>query len=227
MNKTGSRLNGDFVSAQLHIRMDSAAQFGLSKLWRAETPFFSPIKQIINRAPYVPAAGAYVAGSIELNHSNKNMKLPIIVSLKNLLGLYVLTPFEQRLLDELEAMLEPKCKNILKFQLSNFTMVRRLIRHLNEPNSHGYTNFYTTKYGQDLSNERQIERFLFLEPEELFAVGCVKGDFGVIQVQFWLVNGILFTIEYRSEQKIYYPTNENYEIEMTLKGQRGKAYSAE
>lgn len=146
------------------------------------------------------------------------MKLPIIVSLKNLFGLYVLTPFEQRLLDELEAALEPEFKNILKFQLSKFTTVRRLIRYLDEPNSHGYTNFYTIKYGRDISDERQIKRFPFIEPEELFATGCVKGDFGIIQVQIWLVHGVLFTIEYRSEQKIYYPLNEIYEIEITLHG---------
>jgi RHS repeat-associated protein len=67
MDKVGNRLNGDFVSPELHTRMDAAAQFGLSREWLAANPLFSPLRQLINRVPYVPGAAAYGAGSAAVN----------------------------------------------------------------------------------------------------------------------------------------------------------------
>lgn len=69
MNKVGNRLNGDFVSAQLHTRMDAAAQFGLSRVWRAANPLFSPFRQVINRMPYMPGTALYLFGSHELEEA--------------------------------------------------------------------------------------------------------------------------------------------------------------
>ena len=51
MDKVGNRLNGDFVSPELHTRMDAAAQFGLSAEWLAANPLFSPVRQLWNRIP--------------------------------------------------------------------------------------------------------------------------------------------------------------------------------
>ena len=67
LNKTGNRLNGDFVSPELHTRMDAAAQFGLSTEWLAANPLFFPARQLLNRIPYVPGSALYGAGSAEIN----------------------------------------------------------------------------------------------------------------------------------------------------------------
>jgi hypothetical protein len=67
LDKTGNRLNGDFVSAQLHTRMDTAAQFGLSAAWLRANPLFSPLRQWINRLPYMPGSIVYGTGSAAIN----------------------------------------------------------------------------------------------------------------------------------------------------------------
>jgi hypothetical protein len=67
LDRTGNRLNGDFVSAQLHTRMDAAAQFGLSPAWLRANPLFSPLRQWINRIPYTPGSILYGTGSVAIN----------------------------------------------------------------------------------------------------------------------------------------------------------------
>jgi len=67
MNRYGNRLNGDFVSPELHTMMDPAAQFGLSQEWLAANPLFSPFRQMLNRVPYMPGAAAYGAGAAAMN----------------------------------------------------------------------------------------------------------------------------------------------------------------
>jgi hypothetical protein len=61
------RPNGGFVPPELHTRVDAAAQFGLSREWLAANPLFSPLRQMMNRVPYVPGAAAYGAGSAAMN----------------------------------------------------------------------------------------------------------------------------------------------------------------
>ena len=67
LNRRGNRLNGDFVTPQLHTRMDAAAQFGLTAAWRRANPLFFPARQMWNRVPYVPGAALYAAGSAYMN----------------------------------------------------------------------------------------------------------------------------------------------------------------
>ena len=133
------------------------------------------------------------------------MNLPLGVALKNFLGVYVLTPFEEHLLDRLKKALAPEDKEILSFQLAHFTTTRRLTRHLDVPNAHGFTNFHTLRFGKDVSAERQTKRFPSNEPHAVLATAQVVLDGGTIEVKFVLVRGVLFRIEYRSPQKIYYP----------------------
>jgi hypothetical protein len=140
------------------------------------------------------------------------MALPLAVAVKSFLGLYVLTPFEQTLLEQLSEALEPGDREVLRYQLAHFTTVRRLTRHLDEPKAHGFTNFYTLRLGKDVSAERQPKRFASNESEALLASARVTFDGGEIEVQFWLVRGLLFRIEYRSPQKVYYPPGD-YRIE--------------
>ncbi|WP_308366732.1 MULTISPECIES: hypothetical protein [unclassified Microbulbifer] len=139
------------------------------------------------------------------------MTLSLSVKIKSFLGLYVLTPFEQELLKRLSEELEPSDQEVLTYQLAQFTTVRRLIRHLDEPNAYGFTNFHTMQLGKDVSAKRQTKRFPTAENEALLATAHVTFDGGEIGVQFWLVKGILFSIEYRSPQKVYYPPD-NYSI---------------
>ena len=61
------------------------------------------------------------------------MSLSLDVAVKNFLGFYVLTPFEQELLKGLSEALSPEEREILAYQLGHFMSVRRLIRHIDVP----------------------------------------------------------------------------------------------
>jgi hypothetical protein len=140
------------------------------------------------------------------------MALPLSVAIKDFLGLYVVTPFERELLRRLGEALGPDDREVLEFQLAHFTTVRRLIRHLDEPNAYGYTFFYTLRFGKDVSARRQTKRFASPDVEALLASARVIFDGGQIDVTFGLVRGVLFSIQYRSPQKIYYPPGD-YRVE--------------
>lgn len=140
------------------------------------------------------------------------MKLPFTVAVKNFLGLYVLTPFEQELLKRLNEALESSDREVLAYQLSHFTTVRRLLKHLDDPKAYGFTNFHTMRFGKNVTDERQTKRFASHEKEALLATTRVTFNGGEMDVQFWLVNGVLFSLEYRSPQNIYYPPGD-YRIE--------------
>jgi hypothetical protein len=140
------------------------------------------------------------------------MTLPFAITIKSFLGLYVLTPFEQALLKRLDEELGERDREVLAYQRAHFTTVRRLVRHLDEPNAFGFTNFHTLRFGKDVSAARQPKRFDSDTPEALLATARVRFTGGEIDVQFWIVRGLLFRIEYRSPQKVYYPTDD-YKIE--------------
>jgi hypothetical protein len=134
------------------------------------------------------------------------MSLPFSVAIRDFFGFYVLTPFEEFLLERLKAALEPEEREILSHQLAHFTTTRRLTRHLDVPNAHGFTNFHTLRFGKDVSAEQQTRRFRSSEPNAILATARVVFDARAIDVKFVLVGGVLFRIEYRSPQKIYYPS---------------------
>jgi hypothetical protein len=133
------------------------------------------------------------------------MKLPVAVAIKDFLGLYVLTPLEQELLKQLSEALGPGDREVLAYQLEHFTTVRRLLKHLDDPKAYGFTNFYTVGFGKNVADERQTKRFAANEKEALLATARVIFEGGEMEVQFWLVRGLLFSLEYRSQQNIYYP----------------------
>lgn len=140
------------------------------------------------------------------------MTLPFAVAVKNFLGLYVLTPFEQELLKRLSWALEPSDREVLAHQLAHFTTVRRLLKHLDDLKAYGFTNFHTMRFGMSVTDERQTKRFASTEKEALLATARVTFEGGEMEVQFWLVRGVLFSLEYRSPQNIYYPAGD-YRIE--------------
>ena len=64
-----NRLNGDFVSWQMHARMDAAGRFGLSLENLAEAgPLFPLWRQLINRTPFFPGSIGFGAGSGVVNN---------------------------------------------------------------------------------------------------------------------------------------------------------------
>ncbi len=140
------------------------------------------------------------------------MTLPFAVAVKNFLGLYVLTPFEQELLKRLSEALEPSDREVLAHQIVHFTTVRRLLKHLDDPKAYGFTNFHTMRFGKSVTDGRQTKRFASTEKEALLATARVTFEGGEMEVQFWLVRGVLFSLEYRSPQNIYYPAGD-YRIE--------------
>lgn len=140
------------------------------------------------------------------------MTLPLAVAVKSFLGLYVLTPFEKELLKRLSEALEPSDREVLAYQLAHFTTVRRLLKHLDDPKAYGFTNFHTMRFGKSATDERQTKRFASSEKEALLATVRVTFEGGEMAVQFWLVKGVLFSLEYRSPQNIYYPPGD-YRIE--------------
>lgn len=136
------------------------------------------------------------------------MTLPLAVAVKSFLGLYVFTPFEQELLNRLSEALKPDDREVLAYQLAHFTTVRRLLKHLDDPKAYGFTNFHTMRFGKNVTDERQTKRFASNQTETLLATAHVAFENGEMEVQFWLVRGVLFSLEYRSPQKIYYPTGD-------------------
>lgn len=140
------------------------------------------------------------------------MKIPLVVMLKDFFGFYVLTPFERKLLERLREGLDPAGRVALDYQLAHFTTTRRLLKDLDDPTAYGFTNFHTTRFGRDVTEQRQTKRFASSASEELLAWAQVSFNGGEITVQFWIARGVLFSIEYRSPQRIYYPA-ERYRIE--------------
>lgn len=68
--RSHNRLNGDYVPWQLHARMDELAYRSLSAVdkLRAGIPF-GPLRQAINRMPYLPGSAFFGVGSAMMNSS--------------------------------------------------------------------------------------------------------------------------------------------------------------
>ncbi len=133
------------------------------------------------------------------------MNLPLWIAIRNFFGIFVLTPFEEDLLKRLREVLGPADREALAEQLKTFTTVRRLLKHLDERNAHGFTNFYTTRLGQDVSDRRHAKRFVSRPTDSVLGTAHVLFQGGEIEVTFITVDGVLFSMDYRSPQRLYYP----------------------
>jgi RHS repeat-associated protein len=67
LNRTGNRLNGDYVGSVRHAMMDPAAHRFAPRSWKADHPYWPAWRRLMNRMPYTPGAAAYGAGSALLN----------------------------------------------------------------------------------------------------------------------------------------------------------------
>jgi hypothetical protein len=139
------------------------------------------------------------------------MNLPLGIAIRNFFGVFVLTPFEEELLERLREALGPADREAVTAQIKTFTTVRRLLKHLDEPNAHGFTNFYTTRFGKDVSDSRHTKRLASRRADSVLATARVLFEGGEIEVTFLAVDGVLFAMDYRSPQRIYYPPT-NYRI---------------
>jgi hypothetical protein len=126
-------------------------------------------------------------------------------SIRSFFGIHILLPFEKALLDALASAMSPTDREILHEQLRKINMSRRLLRHLDEPNAHGFTNFYTVRWGKDVTEREHRRRFKVPQSEGILARCRVDFEGGHIDVEFWQVNGVLFGMRYRSPERIYSP----------------------
>lgn len=133
------------------------------------------------------------------------MGMRLLDRVRNFFGVFALTPFEQDLLVRLKVELDSEDSGILEAQLKNYNVVRRLTKHVDVPGAHGFTNFHCQRFGKDISNEVQHRKFSREDAECVLANAVVTFDNVRIDVQFWIVRGVFFRIEYRSPQKIYCP----------------------
>lgn len=119
-----------------------------------------------------------------------------------------LTSFETALLSALADAMDERQREILKDQVERFTRVARLIEgDEDEPGGYGFTEFYRRRFFRRV---RFFEKqFLDKLPGALLAEAEVKFKGGVVNVVFKLVHGRLFSIEYRSPQKIFHPKEWN------------------
>jgi len=128
-------------------------------------------------------------------------------------GGFVLMPFERDLLNELQESLPDKQRNALEKQLIWFNHVSRLLKHREGYNANGYTRFHRTKRGEPIL--RTPYPFDFGEVSTTFAKAIVSFENGAIDVEFKAVHSRFLSMEYRSKQKVYYPTS-NYQIDLEL-----------
>lgn len=126
-------------------------------------------------------------------------------SVKSFFGFHVLLPFEKALLDALASAMNQTDREILKEQLSKINMSRRLLRHLDEPNAHGFTNFYTVRWGKDVTERKHQSRFKVPKSDGILARCRLEFEGGHIDVEFLQANGVLFGMRYRSPERIYHP----------------------
>lgn len=70
LNKKGNLLNGQYVSWQLHAKVDPWAYRFTARSWKALNKPYSNFRQAINRVPYLPGAGLYGAGGAAISSSN-------------------------------------------------------------------------------------------------------------------------------------------------------------
>jgi hypothetical protein len=71
----------------------------------------------------------------------------------------------------------------------------------------------------NVAAERQIRRFATDEQDEdtvVLATASAIFAVGQMDVQLWIRNGVLFCMDYRSAQKIYYPPGDYLIETMTL-----------
>lgn len=113
-----------------------------------------------------------------------------------------LTLFESALLSALAVAMTERQREILKDQLERFTRVARLIDgDGTEIGGYGYTEFYRRRFFRPV---REFEvQFHEKAPGALLAKVEAKFEGGIISVVFKLIHGRLFSMEYRSHQKIF------------------------
>lgn len=123
---------------------------------------------------------------------------------RQLFGLFSLTPFELRLIDELRRRLSPEYAIVLQSQMNEFNQTDRLVgKARGEMPSFGHTSFYKNVFGKSLHNFRM--KFPSSKDSQTLATLDVVEPDNIIHVKFVLVRGVFFSIEYRSPNQRYVP----------------------
>jgi hypothetical protein len=136
--------------------------------------------------------------------------IPLLLRTKHFFGFRTVTDFEERLLIALGAALDERRREILVRQVA---ACNKVVRHLDpsmEPHdTFAYTEFHRTKFGRPVLEFE--ERLSKSDASQLFAQTTAVFREGRIYVDYWIVHGAFFSMQYRSKQRIYYPSNP-YEI---------------
>lgn len=69
LNVRGNRLNGDFITWELHAAIDPWAYRFAPKAWKSANAMFPAWRQLINRMPYFPGSAIFGSGAAAMNAS--------------------------------------------------------------------------------------------------------------------------------------------------------------
>jgi len=136
------------------------------------------------------------------NSSNLN-------KIKHFFGMFNLSPFEEYIINFLRERLPPDWKKILDSQFSKFNKVDRVIN--NTEVNYGHTSFYWVKWGKARFDFPL--KFPSKKKQDVLASMTIYSidDKNTIDIKFVLVEGFLFSIEYRSKSKKHIPVG-SFEI---------------
>ena len=134
------------------------------------------------------------------------MRQPITARVKGFFGLFNLTEFEARLLVFLRDHVEERLSVALDDQVGRFNFVHRIIDSGDPRLEYGFTDFYYKRW-------HRVLRFPKLLPgleghDEHILLTCKVRDErdNEINCRFIAVRGALFEIQYRSVQRVWYPS---------------------
>lgn len=142
---------------------------------------------------------------------NAKAESEFLRKLKHAFGLFNLTPFERQIIAELRTRLPDDLSSILVSQLSEFNQTDRLVgKKRGEYPAFGHTSFYKNILGRSSRNFRT--KFPTEKDSQLLATMDVVETDNVIRVEIVLVQGVLFSMKYRSPTRRYVPSGD-YSIE--------------
>lgn len=128
-------------------------------------------------------------------------------NIKQFFGFFNLTEFENVIIDELKKHLSSDQTKALDDQMDRFNKIDRVLEP-KEDLKFGHTSFYWIKGGKAKLDFPY--RFETNKEEDVLAmmdVRCLDNNI-VTKVTFILVNGFLFSVEYRSKSDSFLPKGE-------------------
>lgn len=116
--------------------------------------------------------------------------------------------FERDLIERLTKALNLANAEIFQDQMGRFNKVRRT------PDGGNVSRVETNMYWKEWGKIRRDfpKRFLCSEREKKLATLVVDSSIGEINVEFWLVDGAMFSMEFSSPQQVFRPLDPSYVV---------------